>query len=140
MTVLYSSVKRETPGKPGMYKYFPTIRSYDAVKLHTLASLISEECSLTRSDVIAVIDALLRASVREAKAGRMIDLGDLGKFYLRARGGGKDRADAVRMGTGTNAKVHLYFRPGKELQDALKQLKFQKAPSKTKANGKKKTR
>ena len=127
MTVKYTAIKKANPSKSDEFMFYPTITNSGKIDLKMISARISSMMSLNRSDIIASIDALLQIIILESGQGKIIDLGDLGSFYLRIRGGGKKRKQDVMIDKETS--IRIYFKPGKELKAALKKHEFQRIRS-----------
>lgn len=75
----------ETPKQKGSKKhtrYHARIVGSETIKTEDLSKRISGSCSLTTSDIIATLDALVREMVTEMKRGNRIHLEGLGFFKL----------------------------------------------------------
>lgn len=126
MTVKYSVVSRGNPSDPDApHKYYPSIKSSGRVKLRALAKDIAEISTVSTVDTMAVLEALLTLIPRELNKGNIVELGDLGSFWLRARSEGAETAETV---TGRNiSRLIPDFKPGKEFKQVLTTVEFEKA-------------
>ncbi|MBE0650640.1 MAG: HU family DNA-binding protein, partial [Bacteroidales bacterium] len=79
---------------------------------------------VSRTDVYAVIMGLLETVADELADGNTVSLGKLGTFTVNLKSDSAETADAVTAATIKGAKI--VYRPGAELKDMLKTLKFEK--------------
>ncbi len=125
MTVKYNVVPRRNPGDPtAPQKYYPSIKSSGRVKLRALSKQIAEISTVSSADTMAVLEALLTLIPRELSDGNIVELGDLGSFWLRSRSEGAETEEAV---TGRNiTRLIPDFKPGKEFKQVLNTVEFEK--------------
>ncbi|MFT4802812.1 MAG: putative histone-like DNA-binding protein [Flavobacteriaceae bacterium] len=90
-----------------------------------MAEIISEQCTVTKTDCIAVLTVLEQNIVRELKQGRIVHLGKLGNFQVGLSSGGFDTKEEVT--SGAVKKVRILFRPAKKMRALLKSLSYLKA-------------
>lgn len=62
--------------------YFPVVQRGTTVTTDILAQRIQERCTVTRPDILAVLDALVNAMQYSLQAGEKVHLEGLGFFYL----------------------------------------------------------
>ena len=80
--------------------------------------------SLSRPDIMAVLEALTELIPEHLLMGRIIELGNLGSMGVSLSSAPSATADEV---TSSNIKsARSIFRPGKELRDALNNADFEK--------------
>ena len=75
-------------------------------------------------DTMAVIESLLQIIPRHITEGEIVRLGDFGSFSLHLSSSGAESETAFTKDLIKGIKI--IFRPGKELKDALKNVKFEK--------------
>jgi predicted histone-like DNA-binding protein len=103
-------------------KYYVSTQSAGEVTLETLSEAISEKCTLTEPDVLAVLSALTIEMKSHLMDGKIVRFGSFGSFQLSLNSNGVDTlAEASRYQV-KSAKVR--FRPGQKIQESLKVLKF----------------
>jgi predicted histone-like DNA-binding protein len=88
---------------------------------------MSDGGTLRRTDVLAVIDGLLSAILRELREGNDVQLGALGSFYLSAHSEGALSAEEVNPSL--IKKANLRYRPSAEVREMLQTLRYQKLSS-----------
>lgn len=126
MPITYRVIERGEPGVTGggTPKYYAIAASSGRISLVGLSKRISRMSSLSRPDITAVLEALTVIMPELLADGRIIDLGNLGSLRATIKSEASDTAAEV---TGANVKqVKAYFRPGKELKNALDNASFKK--------------
>jgi predicted histone-like DNA-binding protein len=103
-------------------KYYVSTKSAGEITLDEMSESISEKCTLTETDVLAVLSALTKEMSTNLMDGKIIRFGSFGSFQLALNSTGVETAaDASRLQV-KGARVR--FRPGTRIQAGLKQLKF----------------
>lgn len=126
MTVKFNIVERRNPGDPDApSKYYPSVQSTGRKNLRQLSQRIADNSVVGRTDVLAVLDALLYVIPLELAEGNIVELGDFGTFWLRINGEGQESAEEVRASHITNTLAR--FTPGPEFKEALDRIKYTKA-------------
>ena len=126
MTVKYNVVERGNPADGSApKKFYISIASSGRKSLRQIAGRISEISTVSSTDTMAVLEALLTVIPQELSSGNIVELGDFGTFWLRASSEGAETADVVRA---TQIKGTLpRFNPGKEFKKVLNNIQFEKA-------------
>jgi predicted histone-like DNA-binding protein len=128
MTVKYNIVERGNPADPNApKKHYPSIQSTGRKSLRQLSQRIADNSTVGRTDVLAVLDAMLYVIPQELADGNIVELGDFGSFWLRINGEGQENAEDVRPTHVTNTLPR--FTPGPEFKEALERIKYAKASS-----------
>jgi len=126
MTVKFNVVERGNPANAAApKKFYPSIQSSGRMSLRELAKEISSISTVSSTDTLAVLEALLTIIPKELSKGNIVELGDFGSFWLRSGAEGADTAEAVRGNQIT--KVLPRFNPGKEFKKTLDAIEFEKA-------------
>ena len=89
------------------------------ITIRALANEISKSCTLTATDVVAVLEAFLQLLPLFLKNGHSIKLGDFGIFRLSFSSMGQETKDDVSAKDISN--VRILFRPGVQLKKELKE-------------------
>lgn len=79
-------------------KYYPVAVLVDVpMEIEEIAEQISEMCTATKADIMAVFSALPTVMSRGMNAGRSVHLPEIGNFRytINARDGGRDTAEEV---------------------------------------------
>ena len=125
MTVKYNVVERGNPAnREAPKKFYPSIASTGRKTLRQLAGRITEISTVSSTDTMAVIEAILTVIPQELAAGNIVELGDFGNFWLKATSEGSDTAEAVRAGNILNLLPR--FTPGKEFKKVLATVEYEK--------------
>jgi predicted histone-like DNA-binding protein len=126
MPVKFKVVERGNPANAeAPKKFYPSIRSGGRMTLRELAKEILTISTVSSTDTMAVLEALLNIIPKELSKGNIVELGDFGNFWLKANAEGADTAEAVRA---TQIKTLLpRFNPGKEFKKVLDAIEFEKA-------------
>ncbi len=125
MTVKYNVVERGNPAnREAPKKFYPSIASTGRRTLRQLAGRISEISTVSSTDTMAVLEAMLKTIPQELAEGNVVELGDFGNFWLKATSEGVETADAVRA-TQINTLLPR-FNPGKEFKKALATIEYEK--------------
>ncbi len=126
MSIQFKIVPRKNPQDLlATPKYYAAVKSNGSVDFESLAEMISEQCTVTDTDCLAVLNVLEKNIVRELKEGRIVRLGKLGNFQvgLSSQGFASEAevtADAV-------TKSRILFRPAKKMRALLQNLSFHRA-------------
>lgn len=129
MAVKYKVVTKKPGGAAGNHpvKYYPILTDRQGMNLRQLSDLISVRTTLTRGDVMAVIETLIESIPDLLMDGYNVKLGDFGTFSLHASAKGQDDPDKVRGRDITSVKMS--FLPSKYVKGRLKHTEFVKKPS-----------
>ncbi len=126
MSIIYRSLQRVNPQDiTATKKYYAAVVANGSVDFETLAEQISEQCTVTETDCLAVLNVLEQNIVRELGQGRIVRLGKLGNFQVSLSSEGFATAEEVSAAGITNSRI--IFRPAKKLRNLLKNLTFSKA-------------
>lgn len=134
MAVLYSVAARKNPTNPeSPKKFYAQAQSSGEATFKSICATITDRCTVTRSDAKAVLDAFLTVMKEHLAEGRIVRLEDFGSFQVSI---GSHGAITEKECTSNMIKgAKLVFRPGQELKDMTKTLKYEKVaklPVKTK--------
>ena len=126
MSIKFRPLGRKNPQDRTLpEKYYASVVADGSVDFETLAESISQQCTVTETDCIAVLTVLERSIISELKQGRIVRLGKLGNFQVGLSSAGLDTMEEVNA----NAiiKSRILFRPGKKMRELLSNLSFRKA-------------
>ena len=126
MSVKFNVVERGNPSKPtDPKKFYPSVVSSGKVNQRDVARRASEVSTVSMADTAAVIENFLSIIADELSRGNIVQLGEFGSFWIRTETEGAGAASDV---TANNVKgVLARFSPGKEFQEALNKITFEKA-------------
>tara|TARA_B100000809_G_scaffold200767_1_gene201123 strand:+ start:7624 stop:8007 length:384 start_codon:yes stop_codon:yes gene_type:complete len=106
-------------------KYYAAVSANGSIDFESLAEMISEQCTVTDTDCLAVLNVLEKNIVRELKEGRIVRLGKLGNFQVGLSSEGFATENEVTASAVTKSRI--LFRPAKKMRELLQNLTFQKA-------------
>lgn len=125
----YNVVPKKNPIDKSV-KFYAQLRPVVPVNLNKIAQLIEKRCSVSSSDVKAVLDALEFEIISALQDGKSVRLGDLGSFRPTISSRGTDTAEAF-----TSDQIHrvnVRFYPSKKMKvsfivgNAAQTVNFQK--------------
>ena len=126
MTVKYNVVQRGNPSNAeAPKKFYPSIESSGRKTLRQMAERIAQISTVSSTDTMAVLEALLTTIPQELAAGNIVELGDFGNFWLRGDSEGTETAADVRASSIKG--VLPRFNAGKEFKKVLDVIEFEKA-------------
>ena len=105
-------------------KFYAQSKSREVVELDALSKLISREGTVSRTDVYAVLIALIDVLIMELSAGRTVRLGKFGTFAISLSSEGAENKESFLVSL--IKKARILFRPGSELKQMLNNLKYEK--------------
>jgi len=123
MSIKINPVGRKNPQKPeDPAKYYASVVKKGYVDVDQLSKRIAYSSSTNRSDVYAVIMALVEVIPIELAAGNIVQLGKLGSFSVSVNSNGAETIEEVNSQLIKNIKVR--FNPGKELKEEARKFSF----------------
>lgn len=126
MSIKFRPLGRKNPQDRTLpEKYYASVVADGSVDFETLAESISQQCTVTETDCIAVLTVLERSIISELKQGRIVRLGKLGNFQVGLSSAGLDTMEEVNANAITKSRI--LFRPGKKMKELLSNLSFKKA-------------
>jgi predicted histone-like DNA-binding protein len=126
MAVKYSVNERGNPLKPqDPKKWYATARAAGELTFRQLSKEIAEgSTTVSDTDVMAVLNDLIKILRRHLANGEIVRFGDFGSFQISI---GSDGAETEAKFNSTLIKnPKMSFRPGADLKEMLKNLKFEK--------------
>ncbi len=126
MSVMYKSVAKSQPGVlgGGQSKYYAGIVRERRIELRKFATEISNMCTLTTTDVFAVLESLIDRMYVHLEEGRIVRLGEFGSFSPSINSVGVELPEEVNRSVIKRFKVN--FRPSSLLSERLSNVKFEK--------------
>ena len=101
-------------------KFYAEMAPVSPLTLEDLSDAITEVCTVTRHDIVAVLSALQEQIIKAMLNGRSVRLGDLGSFRPTLSGSGVPKAEQM---TESNIRgVHCRFTSGSRLRHGLSLL------------------
>jgi predicted histone-like DNA-binding protein len=125
MTVKYNVVEHINPADPqAPGKYYPSLKASGRTTLRHLAERIAKMSTISSADTMAMLEALLIVIPQELADGNVVELGDLGSFWLNAIAVGANSPEKVSTAQITTLLPR--FNPGKEFKRTLAKIEFEK--------------
>ena len=125
MSIKFNIVERPNPqDREAPRKFYPSIQASGRKSLRQLSKRISQMCTVSSPDTLAVLESMLEIIPEELAEGNIVELGDFGSFWLRNSADGVDQEEEASASQVTN--ILPRFIPGKEFKKALKGVDFEK--------------
>lgn len=104
--------------------YYAKAQSSGEIGFEEICDKISDRSSATKGDVMLVLDGCINIIKEAIKDGQIVRLGDFGSLSLTISSEGVSNEKDFSAKNITTAKLN--FKPGKDLQDTLKGLTYEK--------------
>ena len=127
MSVKYKLIQRKdmsTDAGPGSKLYYAQAVSAGEMTLDELCEDIAESSTVTSADVKAVLDRLGWILSKNLKAGRIVQVGELGNFRMTLGSSGVSTIEEFNSSLIRKPKVAFY--PGKRLQETRSVATFER--------------
>lgn len=111
-------VANTTSSNPAFRGVSGRIISNKTLSVNSLASLCSQNNTVTRPDAIAVLDALFTEAERALKMGYSVDFGDLGTLRLTLSGEMSETLEDWNVNNNIS-RVNVRYTPSIALNEAL---------------------
>lgn len=126
MAITIKAALRKNPqDKDAAGKYYAQVVLAPEMTQRQIIEQIADRCTLTGSDIKAVLDSLMTVIKRNLANGCPIRLGDLGSFRPSISGTGIE--DATKCGANTVKKARVIYVPSAEIKEAVAKYSFSKA-------------
>ena len=126
MAITIKPALRKNPqDKAAAAKYYAQVVLAPEMIQKQIVDQIADRCTLTGSDIKAVLDALMVVIKRNLANGSPVRLGDLGSF--RPSVSGKGLEDASKCGANSVKKARVIYVPSTEIKEAVAMYSFSKA-------------
>lgn len=126
MAITIKATQRKNPLKPAeAKKFYAQVVLAPEMTQRQIVDQIADRCTLTGSDIKAVLDALMTVIKRSLANGSPVRLGDLGSFRPSVSGKGSETADKCNANSVKKARV-IYV-PSVEIKEAVGLYAFSKA-------------
>lgn len=125
MAVPYSVFKQKFDvSRKGELRYNARAQSAGELTFDTLTRRISDRCTATRGDVLAVLEGCIHVIQDALEDGMIVRLGDFGSFQVSISSAGTLTEKAFADSNITGARI--IFRPGEDLNETLANLTYTK--------------
>lgn len=125
MAVKYVITKATNLKDPETPVFAARIKQIDHLGMQAMAKMISDQCSVTSSDVVGTFHNLLYALNVFLLQGRIVRLNQFGTFRMVLKG--ETAADANSWKPSMIRGARILFTPGAMLQSALRGAEFRSA-------------
>lgn len=116
-------IQRPNPLKPtDPHKFYVTAEKVGDITLEEMSQLISERCTLTETDILAGLNALMLEMTKQLMAGKIVRFGTFGTFQLALNSSGVETDKETTRLQVKGARVR--FRPGRRVVESLRNLKY----------------
>lgn len=126
MPVKYNVVERKNLlDKTVAPKFYASAKADGEINLKAISREISTASStVSDTDVLAVLNDLIKVLTKHLSDGKIVKLGDFGNFQITVTSEGAETADKFNASLIRGNKIQ--FRPGADLRDMLKTVKYEK--------------
>ena len=126
MAVKYTVSEKGNPLQPqAPRKWYANAKSSGDVTLRALGKEIAARSTVSPADTHAVLIALTEVLTEHLSDSKIVRFGDFGAFQVSVSSEGAETEAKFNASMIKNSKV--VFRPGIDIRDMLKNLKFEKA-------------
>ncbi|MFY7743025.1 MAG: HU family DNA-binding protein [Flavobacterium sp.] len=126
MSVKFTTVQRRNPQELlAPEKFYASAIGDGEVGIEKLSRMISEQCTVTEADCLAVLASLEKQMVNQLEEGRIVRLGRIGSFQIGVSSLGMDTPEEVT--SNSIIKSRVLFRPAQNIKNLLKTLRYHKA-------------
>lgn len=119
-----ASLRKNPQDKAAAAKYYAQVVLAPEMTQKQIVEQIEDRCTLTGSDIKAVLDALMTVIKRSLANGSPVRLGDLGSFRPSVSSQGSELAEKCTARTVKKARV-IYV-PSAEIKEAVSLYAFSK--------------
>lgn len=127
------ALRKNPQDKDAAAKYYAQVVLAPEMTQRQIIDQIADRCTLTGSDIKAVLDALMTVIKRNLANGSPVRLGDLGSFRPSVSGIGIATAD--KCGANSVKKARVIYVPSTEIKEAVSMYAFSKAGAGTSGEG-----
>ena len=125
MAIKYKLVQKINPAKPtDPKKFYANLVTRGEVSLRELAKEISAISTVSSPDVMAVIESFLQVIPKHLAQAEIVRLGEFGSYSVRISSEGADGEQAFN--SSLIKGLNLSFRPGKEVEQVLDNVTYEK--------------
>lgn len=124
-----ASLRKNPQDKVAPGKFYTQVVLGAELTQRQIIEQIADRCTVTGSDVKAVLDSLMTVLKRNLANGNVLRLGDLGSFRLSVSGLGT--ATAEKCTANTVRKARIIYTPSVELKESVSLFAFSKIGAST---------
>ena len=108
----------------GVLKFYAKAQSSGVVNFNSICETISDRSTVTKGDVMAVLEGCIFAMKTALNNGNIVRLGDFGSFQVGIKSDGT--LTEKEFSASKIKSAHINFRPGAALTNMLDNLSYQK--------------
>jgi predicted histone-like DNA-binding protein len=126
MAVTYRVIPKRNPNKPDEpQKFYANTKANGEMNFRQLAKDIAAgSTTVSDSDAMAVLNELIKILCRHLGDGKIVRFGEFGSFQTSISSDGAESEDKFKPSLIKGGKI--LFRPGQDLREMLKNLKYAK--------------
>jgi len=113
----------------GARRYFARVNATSIVDFNSICETISDRSTVTKGDLMAVIEGCIFAMKSALQNGNIVKLGDFGSFSVGIKS--QSTLTEKEFTASKIKRAHINFRPGSYLEKMLNNLTFQKLTTST---------
>lgn len=127
MSVKYSLTLRKNPKDPeAPKKFYAQSQAGGELTFDELCNDVAERCTVTRADIAGCIEAVLVTIAHGLRKGEVTRFGEFGSFQVNVQS--KGVADEKEFNSTMIKRAHIVFRPGKMLNNLVRNLEYAQVP------------
>ncbi|MEQ9099969.1 MAG: HU family DNA-binding protein [Imperialibacter sp.] len=125
MSIAFNIVGRRNPiDQSAPAKFYAVVNATGEVNQRDISQEIAERSTVTPTDSMAVVEALLTMIPKMLADGKIVRLGELGTFYTSVKSEGAASPEEFKKSNISAAKVR--FKPGKIFMRTLQAADFKR--------------
>lgn len=125
MPVKYNVIERKNLlNKTAAPKFYATAKADGEISVKAIAKEIAKSSKVEEATVSTVLANLTKVLTKHLSDGKVVKLGDFGNFQISI---GSDGAESeAKFNTSLIKTNKVQFRPGAEVKEMLKEVKYEK--------------
>lgn len=125
MSIKFNVIQRRNPSKPiDPLRWYANAVGDGETKLNDLAQYASETSTVSKADILAVLESTLTKISKDLAEGKIVRVGEYFTLQMSLSSEASDKEEEVTAAKIKKAKIN--FRPGKMLSDMIKLATFSK--------------
>lgn len=125
MAIKFKTIQRKNLQKPNEpAKWYATAIGDGETKLKDLAEYASETSTVSKADILAVLESCFTKVTKDLSDGRIVRVGEYFTLQMSLSSEASETEEEVTASKVKKSKIN--FRPGKMLSDMIKLAEYQK--------------
>jgi predicted histone-like DNA-binding protein len=125
MAIKFKTIARKNLQKPSEpAKWYASAVGDGETKLNDLAQYASETSTVSKADILAVLESTLTKVSKDLSEGKIVRVGEYFTLQMSVSSEGSEKEEEVTASKIKKSKIN--FRPGKMLGDMIKLATFSK--------------